>query len=250
MTRQNDTRIRVSPGAVLKGGRGGNPPGAEDAGPCFRPRGRCVAAAPRRVVFDGCVVAARTASGNKNRAAKPFVPFQNVYLGLQMVQSPRKNSARLSAGPCRMRLRALPIAPLPSVVPSLRDPFPPRPLPSATPPLRDPFPPRPLPSATPSLCDPSPPRPLPTAGPSGCPSIPFGCGGGRQGRERGTTVCFTRDRLRRAAAVGSVWRKGGMTGGRRLPGLQGGLVRMAGGDCRGCKVRLVAWRAAVAGAAR
>jgi len=64
MTRQNDTRIRVSPGAVLKGGRGGNPPGAEDAGPCFRPRGRCVAAAPRRVVFDGCVVAAWTASGN------------------------------------------------------------------------------------------------------------------------------------------------------------------------------------------
>ena len=108
----------------------------------------------------------------------------------------------------------------------------------------------PLPSATPSLCDPFPLRPLPTAGPSGCPSIPFGCGGGRQGRERGTTVCFTRDRLRRAAAVGSVWRKGGMTGGRRLPGLQGGLVRMAGGDCRGCKVRLVAWRAAVAGSAR
>ncbi len=97
---------------------------------------------------------------------------------------------------------------------------------------------------------PSPPRPLPAAGPSGCPSIPFGCGGGRQGRERGTTVCFTRDRLRRAAAVGSVWRKGGMTGGRRLPGLQGGLVRMAGGDCRGCKVRLVAWRAAVAGSAK
>ena len=74
--------------------------------------------------------------------------------------------------------------------------------------------------------------------------------GGRQGRERGTTVCFTRDRLRRAAAVGSVWRKCGMTGGRRLPGLQGGLVRMAGGDCRGCKVRLVAWRAAVAGSAK
>ena len=133
-----------------------------------------------------------------------------------------------------------------------------------TPPFRSPFPPRPLPSATPSLCDPSPPRPLPTAGPSGCPSIPFGCGGGRQGRERGTTVCFTRDRLRRAAAVGSVWRKGGMTGGRRLPGLQGGLVawraavagaarwagRMVDGDCRGCKVRLVAWRAAVAGSAR
>ncbi len=97
---------------------------------------------------------------------------------------------------------------------------------------------------------PSPLRPLPTAGPSGCPSIPFGCGGGRQGRERGTTVCFTRDRLRRAAAVGSVWRKGGMTGGRRLPGLQGGLVRMAGGDCRGCKVRLVAWRAVFVGSAR
>ncbi len=140
-----------------------------------------------------------------------------------MVQSPRKNSARLSAGPCRIRLRAFRLHPSP---------------------------PRPLPSATLSLCDPSPPRPLPTAGPSGCPSIPFGCGGGRQGRERGTTVCFTRDRLRRAAAVGSVWRKGGMTGGRRLPGLQGGLVRMAGGDCRVCKVRLVAWRAAVAGSAR
>ena len=141
--------------------------------------------------------------------------------------------------------------------PPFRSPFPPRPLPSATLSLCDPSPLRPLPTAGPSGCGcglfrlhPSPPRPLPTAGPSGCPSIPFGCGGGRQGRERGTTVCFTRDRLRRAAAVGSVWRKGGMTGGRRLPGLQGGLVRMAGGDCRGCKVRLVAWRAAVAGSAR
>lgn len=142
-----------------------------------------------------------------------------------MVQSPRKNSARLSAGPCRIRLRAFRLHPSP---------------------------PRPLPSATPSLCYPFPPQPPPCQlrALSAVPSIPFGCGGGRQGRERGTTVCFTRDRLRRAAAVGSVWRKGGMTGGRRLPGLQGGLVRMAGGDCRGCKVRLVAWRAAVAGAAR
>ena len=167
-----------------------------------------------------------------------------------MVQSPRKNSARLSAGPCRIRLRAfrlhpspprsLPIAGSSGCVLSLAG------FPAADPATRSPagygcglF-----------RLRPSPPRPLPTAGPSGCPSIPFGCGGGRQGRERGTTVCFTRDRLRRAAAVGSVWRKGGMTGGRRLPGLQGGLVRMAGGDCRGCKVRLVAWRTAVAGSAR
>ena len=140
-----------------------------------------------------------------------------------MVQSPRKNSARLSAGPCRIRLRAF------------------RLLPSATPSLCNPFPLLPLPSAT----------PLPTAGPFGCPLYSFWLWrGGRQGRERGTTVCFTRDRLRRAAAVGSVWRKGGMTGGRRLPGLQGGLVRMAGGDCRGCKVRLVAWWTAIAGSAR
>ena len=114
----------------------------------------------------------------------------------------------------------------------------------------------PLPSATPSLCNPFPLLPLPSATPANCgpfrmPLYSFWLWrGGRQGRERGTTVCFTRDRLRRAAAVGSVWRKGGMTGGRRLPGLQGGLVRMAGGDCRGCKVRLVAWRAAVAGSAR
>ncbi len=167
-----------------------------------------------------------------------------------MVQSLRKNSARLSAGPCRIRLRAFRL-----------HPSPPRPLPIAGSsgcvlslagfPAADP--------ATRSPAGygcglfrlrPSPLRPLPTAGPSGCPSIPFGCGGGRQGRERGTTVCFTRDRLRRAAAVGSVWRKGGMTGGRRLPGLQGGLVRMAGGDCRGCKVRLVAWRAVFVGSAR
>ena len=169
-----------------------------------------------------------------------------------MVQSPRKNSARLSAGPCRIRLRAFRL-----------HPFPPQPLldtatgPSgcvlslAGFPVADPA------TRSPAGCGcglfrlhPSPPRPLPTAGPSGCPSIPFGCGGGRQGRERGTTVCFTRDRLRRAAAVGSVWRKGGMTGGRRLPGLQGEAGRMVDGNCRGCKVRLVAWRAAVAGAAR
>lgn len=153
----------------------------------------------------------------------------------------------------------LPIAPLPSVVPSLCNPFPLQPLPSATPSLRNP----------PANCGPFRLSPL----------FLLAVEGGRQGRERGTTVCFTRDRLRRAAAVGSVWRKGGMTGGRRLPGLQGGLVRMAGGDCRGCKVgwshggrqlpglqgeagrmagggcrgckvRLVAWRAVFVGSAR
>ena len=95
---------------------------------------------------------------------------------------------------------------------------------------------------------PSPPRPLPAAGPFGCPLCPFWLwrGGGAVKQPSASRE----DRLRRAAAVGSVWRKGGMTGGRRLPGLQGGLVRMAGGDCRGCKVRLVAWRTAVAGSAR
>ena len=116
----------------------------------------------------------------------------------------------------------LPIAPLPSATPSLCNPFPLLPLPSAT--------------------------PLPTAGPFGCPLCPFWLwrGGGAVKQPSASRE----DRLRRAAAVGSVWRKGGMMGGRRLPGLQDGLVRMAGGDCRGCKVRLVAWRAAVAGSAR
>lgn len=82
----------------------------------------------------------------------------------------------------------------------------------------------PLPSATPASC-----------GPFRLSPLPLLAVEGRRGRERGTTVCFTRDRLRRAAAVGSVWRKGGMTGGRRLPGLQGKAGRMAGGVCRVCK---------------
>lgn len=155
-----------------------------------------------------------------------------------MVQSPRKNSARLSAGPCRIRLRAFRLHPSP---------------------------PRPLPSATLSLCDPSPPRPLPTAGPSGCPSIPFGCGGGggravnveQQSVLRGT-ACVVRQRLGlygegrhdgRAAVAGSA-RWAGPHGRRRLPGLQGGAGRMAGGGCRVCKVRLVAWRAVFVGSAR
>ena len=167
-----------------------------------------------------------------------------------MVQSPRKNSARLSAGPCRIRLRAFRL-----------HPSPPQPLldtatgPSgcvlslAGFPVADPA------TRSPAGCGcglfrlhPSPPRPLPTAGPFGCPLCPFWLwrGGGAVKQPSASRE----DRLRRAAAVGSVWRKGGMTGGRRLPGLQGGLVRMAGGDCRVCKVRLVAWRAAVAGSAK
>lgn len=124
-----------------------------------------------------------------------------------MVQSPRKNSARLSAGPCRIRLRAFRLHPSP---------------------------PRPLPSATPSLCNPFPPQPLPAnCGPFRLSPLPLLAVEGRRGRE--TTVRFA---WGPPAPCGSGWacmEKGGMTGGRRLPGLQGGLV---------------AWRAAIAGAAR
>lgn len=150
-----------------------------------------------------------------------------------MVQSPRKNSARLSAGPCRIRLRAfrlhpslprpLPIAGSSGCVLSLAG------FPAADPATRSPagygcglF-----------RLRPSPPRPLPAAGPFGCPLCPFWLwrGGGAVKQPSASRE----DRLRRAAAVGSVWRKGGMTDGRRLPGLQGGLV---------------AWRTEVAGPAR
>lgn len=128
------------------------------------------------------------------------------------------------------------------------------PLPSATPSLRDPFPLRPLPSATPANC-----------GPFRMPLYSFWLwrGGGRavnveqQSVLRGT-ACVVRQRLGlygegrhdgRAAVAGSA-RWAGPHGRRRLPGLQGGAGRMAGGGCRVCKVRLVAWRAVFVGSAR
>lgn len=80
----------------------------------------------------------------------------------------------------------------------------------------------PLPSATPASC-----------GPFRLSPLPLLAVEGRRGRE--TTVRFA---WGPPAPCGSGWacmEKGGMTGGRRLPGLQGGLV---------------AWRAAIAGAAR
>ena len=180
-----------------------------------------------------------------------------------MVQSPRKNSARLSAGPCRIRLRAFRL-----------HPFPPRPLPIAgssgcvlslagfpaadpatrspagcgygcgpsdcTPPLRDPCQLRVLPAV--SGHSPAfrlrtlPPAALPdaAAGSSDCTLLPLLVVEGRRGRE--TTVCFA---WGPPAPCGSGWacmEKGGMTGGRRLPGLQGEAGRMAGGGCRACEV--------------
>ena len=167
-----------------------------------------------------------------------------------MVQSLRKNSVGLSAGPCRIRLRALSIAPLPSATPvgygcgSFR-------LCPVTRRLSGCGPCHPQPCRIRLRALPIAPRhfpPLPAAGPFGCPLCPFWLwrGGGAVKQPSASRE----DRLRRAAAVGSVWRKGGMTGGRRLPGLQGEAGRMVDGNCRGCKVGLVAWRAAVAGSAR
>ena len=139
-----------------------------------------------------------------------------------MVQSPRKNSARLSAGPCRIRLRAFRLHPSP---------------------------PRPLPSATLSLCDPSPPRPLPTAGPFGCPLCPFWLwrGGRAVNVEQPSvlrgTACAVRQRL-------GLYGEGRHDGRTAVAGSARWAGRMADGGCRVCKVRLVAWRTAVAGSAR
>ncbi len=133
----------------------------------------------------------------------------------------------------------LPIAPLPSVVPSLRDPFPPRPLPSATLSLCDPSPPRPLPSATPANC-----------GPFRMPLYSFWLwrGGGRavnveQPSVLRGTACVVRQRL-------GLYGEGRHDGRTAVAGSARWAGRMVNGNCRGCKVRLVAWRAVFVGSAR
>lgn len=81
----------------------------------------------------------------------------------------------------------------------------------------------PLPSATPASCGPFRLFPLPLLAVEG-----------RRGRE--TTVCFA---WGPPAPCGSGWacmEKGGMTDGRRLPGLQGKAGRMVDGGCRVCEV--------------
>lgn len=168
-----------------------------------------------------------------------------------MVQSPRKNSARLSAGPCRIRLRAFRL-----------HPSPPRPLlDTATGPSGCVLSLAGFPVADPATRSPagygcglfrlrpSPPRPLPAAGPFGCPLCPFWLwrGGGAVNVEQPSvlrgTACAVRQRL-------GLYGEGRHDGRTAVAGSARWAGRMVDGNCRGCKVRLVAWRAAVAGAAR